>query len=284
MTPAVAVLLGLLVAISYGAADFLGGVASRRVPAALVVQQSQLLGVVLLLVMLAVVPDQHVIAADMVRGAGAGMGGLLGLVLLYRGLAVGAMSIVAPITAVGAAVLPVGWGLATGERPGTVALAGVVLALVAVALVATPATEDAAPVEGRRREILLALLAGGGFGIVFILFGDTAKASGMWPLLSARVVSTIVVTTGLWFRHIAIGPRKDSALVVAGAGVLDVTANTLFIVGARIGLVSLVAVLSSLYPAATVVLARVVLDERVSRRQATGLVLAIVGVVLIALA
>ena len=284
MTPAVAVLLGLLVAISYGAADFLGGVASRRVPAALVVQQSQLLGVVLLLVMLAVVPDQHVIAADMARGAGAGMGGLLGLVLLYRGLAVGAMSIVAPITAVGAAVLPVGLGLATGERPGAVALAGVVIALVAVALVAAPATEDAAPVEGRRREILLALLAGVGFGIVFILFGDTAKASGMWPLLSARVVSTIVVTTGLCVRRVAIGPRKDTALVIAGAGVLDVTANTLFIVGARIGLVSLVAVLSSLYPAATVVLARVVLDERVSRRQATGLALAIVGVVLIALA
>ena len=282
MTPAVAVLLGLLVAISYGAADFLGGVASRRVPAALVVQQTQLLGVALLLVMLAVVPDQHVIGADMARGAGAGMGGLLGLVLLYRGLAVGAMSIVAPITAVGAAVLPVGWGLATGERPGAVALAGVVIALVAVAFVATPATEDAAPIEGRRREILLALLAGCGFGVVFILFGDTSKASGMWPLLSARVASTIVVTAALLARGVALGVRKDTARIFAAIGVLDVTANALFILGARIGLVSLVAVLSSLYPAATVVLARVVLDERVSRRQAVGLVLAVVGVILIA--
>jgi drug/metabolite transporter (DMT)-like permease len=281
MTPAVAVLLGLLVAIFYGAADFLGGLVSRRAPAALVVQQTQLLGVVLLLVMLAVVPDQHVIAADMARGTAAGLGGLLGLVLLYRGLAVGSMSIVAPVTAVGAAVLPVGWGLITGERPGVIALIGVALALVAVALVGSPAS-DGAPVEGRRKEIILALIAGCGFGIVFIFFGDTSKASGMWPLLAARVASTAVVTIGLLARRVALGVREGTARVIAGTGVLDIAANVLYILGARIGLVSLVAVLSSLYPATTVVMARVFLDERVSRRQANGLVLAIIGVVLIA--
>jgi drug/metabolite transporter (DMT)-like permease len=281
MTPAVAVLLGLLVAISYGAADFFGGVAARRAPAPVVVLQSQALGIGLLLVIVVAVPDQHAIGADLLRGVGAGMGGLLGLVLLYRGLAVGAMAIVAPITAVGAAVLPVGWGLATGERPGAVALAGVAIALVAVALVAAPA-DGSGPVPGRRREIALALVAGAGFGVVFILFGDTAKASGMWPLLAGRVTSSLVLLPALALRGVPLGLPSGSASTIITIGILDVAANSMYILGARIGLVSVVAVLSSLYPAATVVLARVVLDERVNRRQAGGLGLAIVGVVLIA--
>lgn len=276
-----AVLLGLLVAISYGAADFLGGVASKRAPAAVIVLQSQILGLGLLAVLAVTVPDQHVVGADLVRGAGAGTGGLLGLVLLYRGLAAGAMSIVAPITAVGAAVLPVAWGLANGEHPGALALTGVAIALVAVALVAAPAAHGPSIVN-RRREVTLALVAGAGFGFVFILFGDTVKASGLWPLLSARAVSTALLLAGLRVVRTSGRVRPGTARIVAGTGVLDVAANAMYLIGARIGLVSLVAVLSSLYPASTVLLARIVLDERVTSRQAVGLGLAVVGVVLIA--
>lgn len=278
-----AVLLGLLVAVSYGAADFLGGLASKRAPAAVVVLQSQILGLFLLGVLIVAIPDQHPIGADLARGAGAGAGALLGLVLLYRGLAVGAMSIVAPITAVGAAVLPVGWGLATGERPGTLALVGVVIALVAVALVASPSV-DGPPIANRSREITLALVAGVGFGAVFILFGDTAKASGLWPLLSGRAVSTIVLLLVFAARRTDVSMRPGTRRSVIGTGVLDVAANAMYLIAARIGLVSLVAVLSSLYPASTVVLARVVLDERVTRRQAVGLGLTVAGVALIAAA
>jgi drug/metabolite transporter (DMT)-like permease len=277
----VAVLLGLLVAVSYGAADFLGGVASKRAPSPVVVLQSQILGIGLLAVLVLAIPDQHLIGADLLRGAGAGAGALLGLVLLYRGLAAGAMSIVAPITAVGAAVLPVAWGLANGEHPGALALIGVAIALVAVALVAAPPA-DAPPIANRRREVTLALVAGAGFGTVFILFGDTAKASGLWPLLSARVLSTAILLVGLRVVRTGTHVRPGTAKTVAGAGVLDVAANTMYLIGARIGLVSLVAVLSSLYPASTVLLARVVLKERVTSRQAVGLGLAVVGVVLIA--
>lgn len=276
-----AVLLGLLVAISYGAADFLGGVASKRAPAAVIVLQSQILGLGLLAVLAVTVPDQHVVGADLVRGAGAGTGGLLGLVLLYRGLAAGAMSIVAPITAVGAAVLPVAWGLANGEHPGALALTGVAIALVAVGLVAAP-TARGPSIANRRREVTLALVAGAGFGFVFILFGDTVKASGLWPLLSARAVSTALLLAGLRVVRTSGRVRPGTARIVAGTGVLDVAANAMYLIGARIGLVSLVAVLSSLYPASTVLLARIVLDERVTSRQAVGLGLAVVGVVLIA--
>lgn len=276
-----AVLLGLLVAISYGAADFLGGVASKRAPAAVIVLQSQILGLGLLAVLAVTVPDQHVVGVDLVRGAGAGTGGLLGLVLLYRGLAAGAMSIVAPITAVGAAVLPVAWGLANGEHPGALALTGVAIALVAVGLVAAP-TARGPSIANRRREVTLALVAGAGFGFVFILFGDTVKASGLWPLLSARAVSTALLLAGLRVVRTSGRVRPGTARIVAGTGVLDVAANAMYLIGARIGLVSLVAVLSSLYPASTVLLARIVLDERVTSRQAVGLGLAVVGVVLIA--
>ena len=189
------------------------------------------------------------------------------------------MGVVAPLTAVGAAVLPLLWGLASGERPSTAALVGVAAALVAVALI-SGGGED---VHGaRRQDVLLALTAGAAFGMVFVLLGGVDEDAGLWPVLTARVASVplataVAVAGGLRLRLTA-GTRMTT--VVAGA--LGATANALFLVGSRHGLLSLVAVLSSLYPAATVVLARVVLDERVSRRQATGLGLALAGVALIA--
>lgn len=282
MSGTVAVLLGLLVALSYGAGDFLGGLSSRRLDAVTVVQASQLVGLTGLAIAVLLVPDQVLLASDLVRGAVAGAVGLLGLVLLYRGLAVGAMSIVAPVSAVGAAVLPLAWGLGNGERPGPVALLGVALALVAVALVSSPANDESVA-PGRSKEIALALLAGAAFGVLFILLGDTSDDSGLWPVLGARVASATLVTVVLLGRgRPPRVPPVGTRALVAGAGLLDVAANALFVYAARAGLLSLVAVLSSLYPAATVVLARVVLHERTDRRQQVGLVAALAGVVLIA--
>jgi drug/metabolite transporter (DMT)-like permease len=277
-----AVMLGLLVAVSYGAGDFFGGLSSRRLTPTVVVQASQLVGLASLAVALAVVPDQRLVGIDVARGAIAGTVGLLGLVLLYRGLAAGAMSIVAPVTAVGAAALPVVWGLLDGERPGAAALVGVALALLAVLLVSSPAA-DGAPVPGRAREALLALLAGSAFGVVFILLGSSGPDSGLWPVFGARAASVTVMTIVLLARGRPPSiPPPGTRLLVAAAGVLDVLANGLFVVAAREGLLSLVSVISSLYPASTVVLAAVVLHERVDRRQQVGLALALVGVLLIA--
>jgi drug/metabolite transporter (DMT)-like permease len=281
MEATVAVLLGVLVALTYGAGDFLGGLSSRRVNAAIVALTSQLVGWSILVVLVAVLPERHPPAADVVRGAIAGSVGLIGVVLLYRGLASGAMGVVAPITAVGAAVLPVAWGLLTGEEPGAVHLVGVVLALVAVGLVSSPAS-GAEPVPGRAKEVALALVSGAAFGVVFILLGDTTEASGMWPLLAARSASATLMAGVVLARRAPVKVPVGSRLQVIGTGVFDVTANAIFVLAARIGLLSLVAVVSSLYPVSTVVLARVVLHERVGRRQQLGLALAIAGVVLIA--
>ena len=284
----VAVFLGLLVALSYGAGDFLGGLSSRRLDAPGVVQVSQFVGLLALAVAVAALPDQRFLGDDAVRGAVAGTVGLVGVVLLYRGLAIGVMSVVAPITAVGAAVLPFGWGLLQGERPGVPSLVGVALALVAVALVSGGGRTDDDPdvADVPLVEIGLAVVAGAAFGVVFILLADTDADSGLWPVLLARVASVSVVTIGLLaVRHRA--PRLPPAAVrlhVAGAGILDASANALFLLAAREGLLSLVAVVSSLYPAVTVVLARLLLAERVSRGQQLGLVAALTGVVLIATA
>jgi drug/metabolite transporter (DMT)-like permease len=283
MSPTVAVFLGLLVALSYGAGDFLGGLSARQIAPLVVVQRSQLVGLGLLVVLVAVVPGQDPIAADLARGAAAGAIGAVGVGLLYRGLAVGAMAIVAPITAVGAAVLPVAWGLSSGERPGGLALTGVGLALVAVALISSAADPGVAGGSSRGREVGLALVAGAAFGGVFVCLGNTSADSGMWPVFAARVASVGLASLVLLARRQRAVVPPGSRLVVAATGALDVTANAMFLLAARSGLLSLAAVVSSLYPAGTVVLARVVLHERITTRQQGGLALALTGVVLIAL-
>jgi drug/metabolite transporter (DMT)-like permease len=183
---------------------------------------------------------------------------------------------------VGAAVLPLAWGLVNGERPSALALLGVALALLAVALVSSPAT-DGMTIPGRGREVALALVSGAAFGVVFILLGSSGSDSGLWPVFSARAASVSVMTLVLLTRGLrpAIPPSGTRA-TVAAAGILDVAANAVFVIAAREGLLSLVAVISSLYPATTVVLAHVVLHERVDRRQQVGLACALAGVLLIA--
>jgi drug/metabolite transporter (DMT)-like permease len=272
-------MLGLLVALSYGAGDFVGGVVSKRLPPTVVVVTSQGFGLVLLALAL-LWPGQEPIAADLLRGLGAGVAGLLGLVLLYRGLSVGAMSVVAPVTAVGSAVVPFAWGVLTGERPSLLAVLGVGFAVVSVALVAAPANGESPP--DLRRELTLALVAGVAFGTVFIAFGDISPAAGVWPVFAARVASVGLLTPVLLVRRTGVTVPRGTRRAVAVTGLLDVTANGLFVVAARRGLLSLVAPVSALYPVTTVVLAAVFLHERVARRQRVGLAMALTGVVLIA--
>jgi uncharacterized membrane protein len=277
-----AVVLGLAVAAAYGAADFFGGVAARRSPLASVVVLSQLVGLVFigtLAVMLggSMTPDTVVLAVA------AGAIGGLGLTCLYRGLSIGRMSVVAPITAVGAAALPVVWGLAAGERPTALATAGVALALVAVVFVSR-IPGDEAEAAGGARVLGLAVLAGLGFGAVFIILAETSGDGGMWPLLVMRTASVSFLAAGAFVTRRSLAPSGRSALrIIAITGVLDVAANALYVLATREGLLSLVAVLSSLYPAVTVLLARLVLSERLGRMQTVGLGLAGAGVMLIAL-
>ncbi|MEN3273831.1 MAG: hypothetical protein V7636_2592 [Actinomycetota bacterium] len=275
-----AVVLGLLVAITYGTGDFFGGLASRRNPPTAVVAVSQMIGLVTLIAIVAIDRGSSPIAHDVVAGAVAGSVGMIGIVLLYRGLANGTMSVVAPITAVGAGVVPFAWGVVTGERPSAIALVGVAAALLAVVLVsAADAVDDA---RATRSDIASALVAGCAFGVVFILLGSTHSESGMWPVLAARAASVTIMTTGVLVARRPIRPVPGSWRVVGVAGVLDVTANALYVLASRHGLLSLVSVLSALYPAATIVLARLVLTERINRTQLLGIGLALTGVTLIA--
>ena len=278
-----AIALGLLVALAYGSADFIGGLASRRLPTAVVLASTQSTGLVLVTIA-AIVLDGEVHASDLLRGAGAGIAGIVGLALLYRGLARGLMSVVAPITAIGAGAAPLIWGLATGERPSTLAWIGLFAALVAVALISRPG--GAGPADLPPKELGLAMVAGAAFGAVFILLGETSSSAGVLPVVASRSFTVPIAIA--WALTTAprplrtVRPRGRQIPFLALGGTLDASANIVFIAAARHGLLSEVSVVSALYPGATVVLAWLVLGERVSRMQRAGLALALGGVALIA--
>lgn len=276
-----AVLLALASAATYGAADFLGGLSSRRAPAVAVTLVSQAAGLVVLLCAVAVLGGSPT-RADLAWGAASGLAGGVGLLLLYRGLAGGTMSVVAPITAVCAAAVPVGAGLAMGERPSALALTGVVVALLAIVLVSREEAPAGAPRGPVTAAVRTALLAGVAFGLFFVLLERTGDEAGLWPLVTARGGSIALLAA---IGQVAGEPLRVPRAALGGvlaAGILDMTANVLYLLAVREGLLSLVAVLSSLYPASTVLLATVVLRERLHPVQRTGLAAAAAAVALIA--
>jgi drug/metabolite transporter (DMT)-like permease len=278
-------LFGLASALTYGSADFFGGLASRRASILWVLLVSQATGLALFAATFPLLNDAAPSGRGIGWGAAAGVFGITGVGFLFRGLATGKMSLVAPVTGVLAAVIPVAFGLAAGERPAPVGLAGVLLALGAVALVSlAPDPSSGAARTGRLGPgIADALIAGTGFGLFFIALDAAGDRSGMWPLLSGRVVTFGVMVCLALARRRSLRRDRRALAPAAGSGVLDITANTFYLLGTRRGLLSIVAVLTSLYPAATVLLARAVLAERLARPQLAGLACAAGGVVLIAL-
>lgn len=224
--------------------------------------------------------------SDVVFGTLGGLAGVVGLVLLYRGLAIGTMSIVAPTTALGAAVIPVGFGLIAGERPASWALAGAALSLLAIYLVSQPGEIGSEGSSGAfvANGLPEAIGAGIGFGVFFILLAETGSGSGLVPLLASRVASVTVLGLLALVAGRELWLQGGGLRLALAAGIFDAGANALFLAAARTGLLSLVAVLSALYPASTIILARVVLGERIGRTQQLGLVAGLAGVVLIAAA
>ncbi len=275
-----AVILATACAVVYGTADFFGGLATRRSRVLAVVALSQLAGLALILALLPALPGLFSGGA-LAWGLGAGLSGAAGLVLFYRALASGVMSVVAPTTAVTSAALPVMYGLARGERPAPLALAGVVLALGSVLLVSQDRT---AAKGGSKGSVLTALAAGAGFGGFFILLDIAPDGAGLWPLVGARISSiSLVVVLALATRR-ALRPSSGSLSIILAAGVLDMVANVLYLLAKQQGLLSLVVVLVSLYPASTLLLARHVLGERLHAIQVTGVACALGAVALIAVA
>jgi uncharacterized membrane protein len=277
-----AMVLALASAVVYGMADFCGGLSSRRAATVAVVTVSQAAGLVALVPLLPLLggdPDR----ADLAWGAGAGIAGAAGLLLFYRALAVGVMSVVAPVTAVSAAALPVLGGLLLGERIGLLAALGIVLALGAVALVAAEGGLSSLR-AARLDTVAPALAAGAGFGVFFVLLDRTGEESGLSPLVAARVVSVLLVGTLTLAARRSLRVPRAAVPVVLLAGVGDMAANALFLVATQVGgSLAITGVLASLYPASTVVLAQVVLRERLAGVQRAGLAVAAAAVVLIAL-
>jgi drug/metabolite transporter (DMT)-like permease len=276
----VTILLALASALVYGTADFFGGLASRRAVALVVTFVSQCAGLASLLVVILFAHGDGPNGADLAWGAAGGMAGAVALVCFYWALAAGTMSVVAPLTAVVSAIVPVVTGLALGERPSAWSLVGVALALPAIALISRERGEGT--VRAARKVLLAAVAAGLGFGFFFVALARTSGDSGLWPLIGARVGSISLLVLALLATRRA--PRLPSSVrpMTLVAGVLDTSANALYLAAASRGLLSLVSVIAALYPASTVVLARVVLGERVQRWQVGGFVLAALAVGLVA--
>lgn len=271
-------LLAVIASIVYGSADFLGGLASRKTSALTVVALSQGVGLLVVLGTMPFFPTARAAASDIAWGAAAGIAGAIGVGLLYHALATGTMSIVAPVTAVFAALVPLAVGIAQGERPSLLAMAGVAVAIVAIILV-SQAPAGGEPHPEQRRSILIALLAGIVIGLFLVALDGASDEAGLWTLVIARIASLALLLPVALIR--GIRPAKGSVGPIIGGGVLDMAANILYLLAIARGLLTIVATLVSLYPAATVILARIVYGERLRLLQRCGVVCAIAAVALI---
>lgn len=264
----------------YGLGDFCGGRATRRLDSLSVTLYGQLFGLLLLAVALVGFADPIAPLVDWGWGALGGAGGLVGLGLLYYCLAHGAMTVVGPLTAVVSAVVPVIVGFALGERPSGLAVIGIVAALVGIVLVTGAIGTPHVPTAPRI--VVLTVLGGIGFGLLYVCLDQTSDESGMWPLVAARIVSIGVAAVVVIGRRRRGGAGRITAFAVA-AGVFDMGANVLFVLATREGLLSLVSVITALYPVSTILLAVRFDRERLSRTQGLGLVGAGLAVALVAL-
>ncbi|HYX68557.1 MAG TPA: DMT family transporter [Terriglobales bacterium] len=269
--------LSLSAAAAWGAADFSGGLAAKRGDTFGVVVVAHGTGLLFMLGLALLAHESFPDRTALLWGAAAGLVGGVGLAALYRALAIGTMSINAPLSAVIMAVLPLLFSFFTEGLPRMWQLAGFAVALVSIWLIAAQPGA-----RGRNPGLGLAVLAGIGFS-GFLLFGKLAAAHAVfWPLVSARAASTLLMLTIVLVRGRGWKPTASALPYMLVAGVLDSGANALYVAATQRGRLDVAAVLSSLYPASTVILARVFLKERLSRMQMAGIVAALVAVALIA--
>jgi drug/metabolite transporter (DMT)-like permease len=279
-------LLALGSALLYGAADFTGGLATKRAGTIPVVLLSQASGLALLALLLPVLPDAQPTRLDLIWGAVAGLTGGIGVALLYRALAVGTMAVVAPTTAVCAVTIPVAVAIVLGERPVPLAGAGIVLGIVSIVLVSrhTPASAERRQREPRKTlppGVGTALVSGVAIGFFFLALARTRSEAGMWPLVVSRSLTVALFGLISILGRRSIRMPGPVAILAILCGAVDMVANALYLLAAREGPLSIVVTLSSLYPASTVLLARIVLRERLNFWQVSGVACALAAVVLI---
>jgi len=274
-----AVLLALAASLSWGVADFGAGIGARRLPIPLVIVVTQAVGLAFAVTVIAVVRPDVPSAEQFGWGVLAGAFGLFGLSAFYRGLAIGAMSVVGPLSAT-AAVVPLAYGLARGERPSALQLTGVAVAVVGVI---AASLEKSGHAEGRRigLGVGFALIAALGFGCSLIALSKAAAGGALWAPVSMRSIGVPVMLVAVLLLRSSREKLRMSLWLLAGVGVCDTAANMLFGLASSRGLLSVVSVLASLYPVVLVAMARFLLHERIARHQQVGVAIALAGVALI---
>jgi drug/metabolite transporter (DMT)-like permease len=279
------ILLGLAAAVLYGGGDFIGGLATRRAHVLTVLMLVESAGVIAALAVAAIAPGPASLAG-LAWGVSAGLIGGLGLIIFYIGLAAGPMSVVAPVSGLVSTVLPVAVALTEGERPGAGVYAGALLCLAAIVLASSAGGTGAARRPGRPgRAIAYGVASGIAFGLFFLLIRNAGQSGEVWPVAFARIGELAAVLAAAAVLRRDLLPRgTDRRLLMAAAfaGVIDVVANICYVAATRTGMFGLAVVMASLYPGVTVLLARVVLGERLRWVQRVGLGLAAIGILLIA--
>ena len=281
------ILLGLAAAVLYGSGDFLGGMATRRAHVLAVLTVAETAGVIAALTAAAMWPGQASLAG-LAWGISAGLTGGLGLIIFYVGLAAGPMSVVAPVSGLVSTILPVAVALAEGERPGAGVYAGALLCLVAIVLASSAGDTSAVPRRGRAgpgRAVGYGIASGASFGLFFLLIRNAGQSGELWPVAAGRIGELAIVLIAAAVLRRGLLPRGAGGrllLAAAGAGVIDVVANICYVAATRTGMFGLAVVLASLYPGVTVLMARVVLGERLRWVQRAGLGLAAIGILLVA--
>jgi drug/metabolite transporter (DMT)-like permease len=277
-----AAVLALLGALSWGTGDFFGGLASRRAHVLTVLVLSQAVGLAGVAAWAVASGDSPPGLADIVPAVGAGMAGAAGLAALYRGMAIGAMGIVAPISALSPAV-PLAVDLVRGDAPAAVQWAGIATALTGVVLLAREPGGTTTHGTGLAAGVSLALVAALGFGLFVVGLDAASDGGATWAVVVARTSSTLVALCAVLLVSVPLRPPRRLLPAIAAVGVFDTTANALVAVATTYGSAGIVAVLSALYPLTTILLARVFLSERLDRPRRVGGVLALAGAALVAI-
>ena len=272
-----AALFALGASLSYGVGDFLGGLTSRRLHVLTVLALSQASGAAAVAVWVGIEREPFLGATAAGAAGAAGLCGAVGLAALYRGMAIGAMGVVAPISSFAAAI-PVAYGIARGERPSLLQVAGVVVALAGLLVLSRPAGVRGPAVAAG---VGLALLAAVGFGLYFVFLSAAADESVPWTVLVARLTSLALALTVVAAARIPLRTERLLLAPVLAVGICDVSANVLFALASTRGLLSVVSVLTSLYPAVTAALAAALLAERLGRLQLAGAAAVLAGAALL---
>ncbi len=276
-----AAVLALLGAVSWGTGDFFGGLASRRAHVLTVLVVSQAVGLVGVATWAIVRGDAPPGLADILPAVGAGAAGAAGLAALYRGMAIGAMGIVAPISAVSPAV-PLGVDLLRGDAPAALQWAGIATALAGVVLLAREPSGARGGRAGLAAGVSLALVAALGFGLFIVGIDGASDGGATWAVVVARASSSVVALCALLVASVPLRPPTRLLPAIVAVGLFDTTANVLVALATTYGSAGIVAVLSALYPLTTILLARAFLSERLDRTRRMGGALALAGAALVA--